>query len=1116
MAQGMQVATDEIDVLAEYLGNIDPEALLANWDQVGPMMAAVLAEGEAAFDRLNEAAFICITGTSVADFSALTNGLVSVKNLAAETVQALIATGQWTTETITLPQEGAQWDPISGTWTRTTLNTNQTVLKYTGSNPLRSGGGSSGSGRSGGGGKGGGGGSSSTEVSKSIQKMLDQMDEDQGFEDHYRKMAQLAQGYHEARGEIQGVILYLEKERALVADNTETLRGYVRTLETQIEQKQAELAKYKEGSKKYKQAAVDLEALQSAHQQYSEQLLENMTDLEELQDQIEEWHNTVREMEIDLRELIHDAILDREALNQRMLEGRIDLENELMDVLTRRYEKERDELIEVAELKREALNEELSALDEQLEARKKLNEQQDRAKLLAEKEAQLARISADPTRKKEELALREEIAELREEMAWELAEEEVNAQKKSIEAQIDSIDEYIEYVENYYEELLSNPRKLIEELQELMTRSDEEILAWLEANHEEYETATDATRESMRLGWQEMLDDMRGYTQTYWDEVEEIIAQGDDAIIEFLKQNSADYKEAGRLQAEAYVDEWKKKLQELKDAMKSVSDSLSSVKYTSTSSKTSGSSGSSSKSGGSSGSVAKVTLYQATYPAIGSAKGGTLKGYIRSGYLVRLERDGAYDWFLLNAPKRSHKGLAVSATITCQHICAQLSKKNLYLSFDDGNGVGTAQFLLEQILRNTGWRLDFCETFYEQDGETEKVRSIKSEGKRGAYLLISDVCKLFGARPVFDGDSRSVRVCSLNRYEDLLELSFGKNLTAIDRKEDAENIVTRLYVEGEYSDSGYVGIDEVNPTGLPFLLDFSYFRELGVFTDAHQAALDAYLRDVRTAKADSSETAAQLIEMDGQLNSLWGQTDYVLYVLEGGAAKRIIPGGGATDAQKEIGDEDVVTVLLSDGTHREQNGPTFEADAQYAVKWIQRASGVIGGREVAIEAKRSSIQSLYRQYEKETDETKRQSLLDQIAALEDEIAQLYVGTDADEGLYALMRRAVLLAIDRDDLRQVYEDSLSGQEAIEYRFAQAMGDMLIDGYWSNTSYLSFQMPQNQQAFSLVGRTDIYPCNNSMLAIYCGFHQIAHATFRSVVDIAAIRIACTGGASFCGLL
>ncbi len=293
------------------------------------------------------------------------------------------------------------------------------------------------------------------------------------------------------------------------------------------------------------------------------------------------------------------------------------------------YEKERDQLLELAETKRNALNEELTMLDEQLEARKKLNEQEDRAKLLAEKEAQLARISADPTRKKEELALREEIADLREEIAWELAEQEVDAQKKSIESQIESIDNYMEYVETYYEELLSNPRKLIEEMQELLNRTDEEILAWLEANHEEYETATDATRESMRLGWQEMLDDMRGNTQTYWDEVEEIIAQGDEAIIEFLKQNSADYKEAGRLQAEAYVDEWKKKLEDLKNAYKQVSGEIKSYSYTPTSSGKSGGSGSSggsSKSSGSGG-AAKVKLYQATYPAIGSVKGGTLKGY---------------------------------------------------------------------------------------------------------------------------------------------------------------------------------------------------------------------------------------------------------------------------------------------------------------------------------------------------------------------------------------------------------------------------------------------------------------------------------------------------------
>lgn len=239
----------------------------------------------------------------------MTNGLVSVKNLAAETVQALIATGQWTTETITLPQEGAQWDPIAGVWTRTTLNTNQTVLKYTGSNPLKTGGGSTGK-SSGGGGKGGGGGggSKSTSVSSSIRKMLDKMDEDVETSDHRRKMAQLAQQYHETRGEIQGVLLYMDKEKEIVEENSSALESYLTSLEKEIESKKAVLAKNKESSSKYKQAMVDLEALQEQHRKYSETLLQNRIDIEELNQAMKEQRDSIRQMEIDLRELIHDAI----------------------------------------------------------------------------------------------------------------------------------------------------------------------------------------------------------------------------------------------------------------------------------------------------------------------------------------------------------------------------------------------------------------------------------------------------------------------------------------------------------------------------------------------------------------------------------------------------------------------------------------------------------------------------------------------------------------------------------------------------------------------------------------------------------------------------------------
>lgn len=116
MADGQKLAAEDVSNLAAFLGFITPDNLLQSWDQVGPMLASSINEGTEALQRLNEAAFIQITGTSVADFSALTSGLLSVINLSEQAVEALIQTGQWKLETISLPQQGAQWDPISGTF----------------------------------------------------------------------------------------------------------------------------------------------------------------------------------------------------------------------------------------------------------------------------------------------------------------------------------------------------------------------------------------------------------------------------------------------------------------------------------------------------------------------------------------------------------------------------------------------------------------------------------------------------------------------------------------------------------------------------------------------------------------------------------------------------------------------------------------------------------------------------------------------------------------------------------------------------------------------------------------------------------------------------------------
>ncbi len=117
--------------------------------------------------------------------------------------------------------------------------------------------------------------------------------------------------------------------------------------------------------------------------------------------------------------------------------------------------------------------------------------------------------------------------------------------------------------------------------------------------------------------------------------------------------------------------------------------------------------------------------------------------YLRGEHLVRVIIDGDVDWYILDSPAQSHKGLTASCTVTCSHLSSLLNKKNLFLYFDDENGIGTAQELLGKALAGTGWTLGFCETFLERDGTAEKIRSLKADGKRGAYLLISDICELF-------------------------------------------------------------------------------------------------------------------------------------------------------------------------------------------------------------------------------------------------------------------------------------------------------------------------------------------------------------------------------------
>ena len=147
----------------------------------------------------------------------------------------------------------------------------------------------------------------------------------------------------------------------------------------------------------------------------------------------------------------------------------------------------------------------------------------------------------------------------------------------SYQQQKQSLSDYKDQVKTDYDELFTHPKQLLAETEEIMQMTDDEIIAWLKENDEEYRNASAATQEQMEKNWRETLDEMRGRVKTHWDEVEEIYAQGDEAIIEFLKQHSSEYAQAGREQGEAYVEAWTKKLDELKRAMADVEGEVNRV-----------------------------------------------------------------------------------------------------------------------------------------------------------------------------------------------------------------------------------------------------------------------------------------------------------------------------------------------------------------------------------------------------------------------------------------------------------------------------------------------------------------------------------------------------------
>lgn len=465
--------------------------------------------------------------------------------------------------------------------------------------------------------------------------------------------------------------------------------------------------------------------------------------------------------------------------------------------------------------------------------------------------------------------------------------------------------------------------------------------------------------------------------------------------------------------------------------------------------------------------------------------------YLNNENYIYLYEDDVLDIYCIKTPVDSHETSKLYITCACNHISEELKARNLYKFFDDTNGIGTCIDLITKAIGGTGWTLGECDTFYEADGTTEKVRSYSCDIKTGAYNMISGICKLFDARPVFDGGSRTVHIRANSRTDSWMEISYGKNIDKIKVSRSSSSFVTRLYVEGEYGDYGYVGIDSVNPTGLPFILNFDYFKETGVFTDAHQEIVDEYLVDYKAASDAITEHTAHQLEQQTRLYELIGGTAYAYYPVVGGriySDNRII-GNGMTQENANMNVGDKIVVVQADGTYtHEEYVSSHISNGICVFKFIPVVTGLlatyedkISAGEVGLESNVKNLNKFFTKngYENVTIQSLKATYKTQDLSIVKDDGFDLTGLDPQYVLSTTLDYVVSIGVSENNLNQYIrikkelmlelidlviaidesaetaKELIENQTIIEDNFISTMGAMLRDGYWSDTSYVPGQ-------------------------------------------------------------
>ena len=170
------------------------------------------------------------------------------------------------------------------------------------------------------------------------------------------------------------------------------------------------------------------------------------------------------------------------------------------------------------------------------------------------------------------------------------------------------------------------------------------------------------------------------------------------------------------------------------------------------------------------------------------------------------------NWFIINEIVKNDSDES-KITVEADGLPSELGNFQVTPKFETVN----IKEYCDEILKSTPWKLGTLD-----EGVESKYRTFdKNSNKTSVLSLLNTGIESFGFVAIYNEENKTIDIKKLSNVREyrgvvLKRENFADDITFSDT---ADKMVTRLHVVG--SDS--VGIESVNPTGLTYLEDFSYF-----------------------------------------------------------------------------------------------------------------------------------------------------------------------------------------------------------------------------------------------------------------------------------------------------